>query len=286
MLSFCIEAKRQLNKYMMPPSEEGFYQRSRSGSSYLSVLGVEDSQGRPAAVFAEKVAEGSKDAVSRLNKNKKLVWERYHDGVFITITSCYIKNDAEYGNQLCIRGNSKTIQVPMNSAHAKGFIACSGNIDLSQAILFEPYRIARKDQNDKPMLDSKGSQKYTTGWTIKQGGETKEDKVPPSIDMSKNGPVPPFNKLKNGKWDTSDHDEFLANMLVEWIEENQLNKREQGNTTPIKPEEDDEEEEEEEEEEDKPIKKAKATVINSSPLKKKKKKIVEDDDDDDDNVPY
>lgn len=230
---------------MMPPSEEGFYERKGGRTSYISVLGTVDDKGRVNAVFAESVNEGDKGAVSRINKNKKMVWERHHSAFGANIKAVYVKEDKEYGNQLCIRTKTKTLQVPMNSPHATKFIAVCHNIDLNQMVLFEPYKMPKKDENKKPVLDAKGQQKFITGWTIKQGGEEKENKLEDALDMSKEGPVPAFKKLKNGKWDTSDRDEYLETYLKEWIEENDLNKKPESVT-----ESDDEDSGEDEDDED------------------------------------
>jgi hypothetical protein len=272
------------------PSEEGFYKRKGGSTNYVSILGIEDEHGKQQAVFAEKAEEGAKDAVSRVNKNGKTVWEKHYDALALKIQSVYIKEDKEYGNQLCIRGKTKTVQVSFNSAHAKKFVAVCRNINLDDVILLEPYKFPKEDANGRPVLDRKGQKKYNTGWTIKQGGDAKENKLEDALDMSKNGPVPAFEKLKNGKWDTSDHDEYLLNYLNEWIEENELNKRPEK----VEQEDDDDEDEEEDEDEDEdedepPPKKVKGKVVSSKPLKKKKKRPVEEDEDEDedeDQVPF
>lgn len=289
----------------MVPSDDGFYKRKGGSTSYVTILGLDDEKGKPRAVFAEKVAEGDEGAESRVNKNKKTVWERYHDGMNITIKAVYIKKDKEYGDQLCIRGKSKTVQVAFNSAHTKKFIAVCRNIDLDEPIFLEPYKFPKLDAKDRPVVDGKGNPKFTTGWTIKQGGTEKQHKLEDALDMSKDGPVPAFEKLKNGKWDTSDHDEYLLNYLNKWIKENELDTKPESSESSSKHSDDDddeddddddddedEEDDDDDEEEEKPIKKVKAKVVASKPLKKKKKKkaVTEDDDDDDDedsdNVPF
>lgn len=280
----------------MVPSDDGFYKRAASSTSYVTILGIEDDKGKPAAVFAEKVNEGDEGAISRVNKNKKTVWERHHDAMNVTIKAVYVKHDKEYGDQLCIRGKSKTVQVAFNSAHAKKFIAVCHNINLDEPIYLEPYKFAKVDSNDRPVVDGRGNPKFNTGWTIKQGGTKKEHKLEDSLDMSKDGPVPAFEKLKNGKWDTSDHDAYLMEYLEKWIKENELDTKPESSKD-TDDDDDDEEDEEEDDDDDAddeeddapPIKKAKAKVIASKPLDKKKKKkkaVTEDDDEEEDGVPF
>lgn len=229
------------------PSEEEFYDKQRGQTTYLSIISTTDKRGRPQAVIAEPCNEGDKGAVSRLNKNQKTVWERHHPGIQAVIKGVYVKKHDEWGDQLYIRFKTKTIQVPMSSSHARTFIAIAPNIDLTQPVLFEPWKMPKTDKNGKPVLDSKGAPKFNQGWTLKQGGDEKENKVEPALDLSKDGPVPAFKKLKNGKFDTSDHDEFLLDYLKDWIKENDLDKKPDAATDN---DDDDEETDDEEEEYD------------------------------------
>jgi len=243
---------------MTPPSEEGFYKRSGGSTTWINIINAKDKKGVERPYFAEKAAEGDKDAVSRLNKNKEVVWEKHYDAMGLLIKAVYIQ-DGQFGKQLLIRGKSKTIQVPMNSNHATQFIAKCRNIDLSQLVGFEPYRMVRKDRDDRIVKDDKGNPRYNNGWTLKQGGTEKENKLENDLDVSKDGPVPAMRKLKNGKWDSSDRDEYLEEYLNRWIKENDLGGKPQSEDT------------EEDEDDDTP-----------PPPKKKKKKAA----DDDDNIPF
>ena len=243
---------------MAPPSEEGFYKRSGGSTSWIGIVIAKDNKGVERPYFAEKAAEGDKDAVSRVNKKGNVVWEKHYEALGMLIKKVYLRDD-QFGKTLNIRGKSKTIQVPFNSNHATKFVACCRNIDLNELVGFEPYRMVKKDRNDKVIKDDKGAIKYTTGWTLKQGGTEKENKLENDLDTTKDGPVPAMRKLKNGKWDSSDRDEFLEEYLMKWIKENDLDSR-----AP--------EIEEEEEDDDAP------------PPKKKKKKVSVADDED--NMPF
>jgi hypothetical protein len=244
----------------MTPSEEGFYSRNKGGTRYVTLLSVTDSRGNPTAVFAEKVSEDAEDAVSRVNKNGKTVWEKHHDGIRLQISSVYIKTDSQFGPQLYIRGNTHTIQVPLNSNHATKFIACCDGIDLDQVCLFEPYKMEKTDRVTGTRVYKDGKIVYTQGWTIKQGGTGKDCKLENTLDMSREGPVPAMRQLKNKKWDSSDRDEFLLEHLNQWIEANGLDKKPASETSQDSLE-DDEEEEDEEEETPAPPKKKKGTQV-------------------------
>lgn len=267
--------------------EEEFYDRRRSGTSYVTILGVQDDEGKPQAVFAEKVKEGEEKAVSRKNKNGDIVWERHHKGIWLSLKRVYIDKKNKFGPQLCIRGKSKTIQVAMSSDYARKFIAVCHNIDLSEPVLFEPYRFLNKDkETNKPKLSASGEKTYRTVWTLKQGGDEKENKLEDALDMSKDGDVPKWKKLKNGKWDTSDQDEFMETYLLEWVEKKGLNE-EQSSVTE---EEEDEEEqqadtedadEEEEEESTPPPKKVSGKIVSTKPLKKTRPVVEEEDEEED-----
>lgn len=267
------------------PSEEGFYDRERSGTSYVTILGTTDAEGKPTAVFTEKVKEGDEKAISRKNKMGDIVYERHHKGMYISLKRVYIDKKNKFGPQLCIRGKTKTIQVGMNSEHARKFVAVCHNIDLSEPVLFEPYRFLNKDkETGKPKLSATGDKTYRTGWTLKQGGDTKDHKLEDALDMSRDGDVPKWKKLKNGKWDTSDQDEFLENYLLEWVEKNELNK-DAPSVTEEEPDEEEEEndteepDDEEEEESTPPPKKVSGKVVSTKPLKKKP--VVEEEEEED-----
>jgi hypothetical protein len=241
------------------PSEEGFYKKQGGATSWVTILSsVKDERGRETSVFVERAKEGDEGAISRTNKLDKVVWEHHHEALGMLIKGVYIKKEGKYGPQLCIRGKSKTIQVPFNSNHAKKFIACCRNLNLSELVGFEPYKMMRTNERGFPMKGEDGEVKYTTGWAIKQGGDKKENKVENDLDLSKDGPVPAARKLKNGKYDFSDAEEFLEEYLERWIEENNLDSRPEA-----EPQAEDEEEEPEEEE--------------KKPVKKKKKKTYEED---------
>ena len=246
------------------PSEEGFYKPSGGSTTWINIINAKDKKGVERPYFAEKAAEGDKDAVSRINKNKDVVWEKHYRGMGLFIKAVYIK-DGQFGKQLLIRGKSKTLQVPFSSTHATQFIAKCRNLDLNQLVGFEPYRMIRKDQNDKVVKDDKGNPRYNNGWTIKQGGTEKENKVENELDTSKDGPVPAMRKLKNGKWDSSDRDEYLEEYLTRWIKENDLGGKPQSEDT----EEDDEE-----------------TDRETSPLAVKKRKKKHPAEEDDNHIPF
>jgi hypothetical protein len=264
----------------MPDDEEEFYTPRRGGRSYISILSATDDRGNPTAVFAEKCNEGDDGAISRVNKNDKTVWEKHHGGLRMHIKSVWIvpADKSEYGMQLCIASDKRVIQVPWKSNHARKFIAVCHNIDLDEKVLFEPYRMPRT-KDGKPVLDGKGKKRYNTGWTIKQGGSSKEDKLEEALDMSKDGPVPPWKKLRNGDWDTSDQDEYLENYLQKWIDKNELGKQEPASSVT---DEEEEEEVDEEEEEAPTMKKARGKVVSSKPSKKAQAEMDEEDEE----VPY
>lgn len=261
----------------MTPSDDEFYSR-RPSARYINLLGVEDAKGKPQAVFIEKCNEDDPKAVSRKNKNGKVVFEkRYENMVVKKLTRVHIKKGGEYGTELHLHTSTGCIiQVPFNSNHTKKFVAVCHNIDLNKPIYLEPYKFPKLDKNEKPVVDKHGEPKYTSGWVIKQGGTSKEDKLSDALDTGKEGPVPQFIKLKNGKYDTSDHDEYLENYLTKWIEKNNLDEEavsekddedddeeeESGDDDePDTDDDDDDDEEEEEEEKPKPKKKVKKSNL-------------------------
>ena len=262
----------------MADNDDEFYTPKHGGKSYISILSVTDAAGKPDAVFAEKCQEGDDGAVSRKNKKGVTVWERHHGAMRFYIRQVWIvpADKSEYGAQLCIASDKRIIQVPFNSRHARKFIAVCHNIDLDEKVLIKPYRMPR-EKDGKPIINPKSGQKvYNTGWTIRQGGDSKENNLEEALDMSKDGPVPEWRKLKNGKYDTSDQDEYLENYLQKWIDKNDLGKKQEASVTE---DEEEEEVEEEDEEEAPPMKKANAKVVSSKPSKAAQADMDEEEDD-------
>lgn len=206
--------------------DQEFYNAGGSGRKFVGLLSVTDEEtGKTRQVFTEKVDEGTPGAKFRKNKNGDPVWEKHHTGMLLTIVAVWIDKKTKFGEQLCIASKNKVIQVPMNSNHARKFIAVCRNIDLSEPVAFEPYRMVKKDKNDRVVTDDEGNKRYTIGWVIKQGGTSKDCKLEEALDMSKDGPVPQWRKLPNGKYDTSEHDLYLESYLRSWIEKKGLEKK-------------------------------------------------------------
>lgn len=244
-----------------------FYNAGGSGRKFVGLLSVTDEEtGKTRQVFTEKVDEGTPGAKFRKNKNGDPVWEKHHSGMLLSIVGVWIDKKTKFGPQLCIASKNRVIQVPLNSNHARKFIAVCRNIDLSEPVAFEPYRMVKKDKNDRVVTDDEGNKRYSIGWVIKQGGTSKDCKLEEALDMSSDGPVPKWKKLANGKYDTSEHDLFLENYLRAWIEKKGLERK--GAAEGEEDEDDDNDgtyssDEEEEEEAPPPMKKAKCKVVSS-----------------------
>lgn len=270
---------------MPQDEEEEFYTPKHGGKSYVTILSSTNDKGEPIAVFAEKAKEGDPKAKSRVNKKGVTVWEKHYGGMKIRIKSVYVipADKSEFGAQLCISSEKRNIQVPWNSEHARKFIAVCRNIDLDEPVLIEPYKMPKTDANGKQLVTKQGNKAFRNGWTIKQGGSDKSNKLENALDMSKDGPVPQWKKLRNGNYDTSDQDEYLENYLNDWIEKHGLAPKRSSVTESDEEEEEESEEEEktpyDDEEESSTPKKATGKVVSSKPLNKKAQAEVDEEED-------
>lgn len=208
-------------------NEEGFYTPKRGGD-YYKVMGE---------FIVKEVPEGTEDAVSRVNKEGRTVWEIRKPGYRGKIQSVYINKskNPKYPDTICIKFKKVTIQMQINGQHAQRFIAKVRSINLNEEIKFEPYRIARTDKKDK----------FNVGVTLYQNGE----KVIDYLDCKKDGDLPELEqKKKAGKieWDDTKRANFLYEHLTTWIEEQEFpDPRDKSGAEESSEKYDDQEEEEE-----------------------------------------
>jgi DNA-binding TFAR19-related protein (PDSD5 family) len=102
--------------------------------------------------FAQKVEEGTANAVSRKNKKEAIVHELLHDKASGMIQEVKIeKND--FGKQLVIvmndLGELYIITIPVESKYFDSFCSKIGNADLSMEIEIVPYSFQPKDKDGK-----------------------------------------------------------------------------------------------------------------------------------------
>ena len=187
--------------------------------------------------------EGAENAVSReLTKGKNkgdIIWEQHFPGYEGHITSVYIEENEEWGDKLVIELEDKsakkndpyrnvTLTVSLDSSYAMRFIRRVQNIDLDDAVLFDPYELKHQSKADK----------MVTGWNLYQRDEQK-----PIAQTLEDSEIPEWKELivnKKKTYDKTECMDFLTAHLKEWIEEHDLGKKRQARHV----EEDDEEEEE------------------------------------------
>jgi hypothetical protein len=122
---------------------------TQNNSTYLYVI-----HGK----LAQKVGEG--EGTKRENKNGKVVYEKYYNGISGKLVKAYTA-PSDYGDQLHILiedGKTYAIQCKVESAFFRSFVGKLGSIDLSKEITISPYS-----------FEAEGKKKQ--GFVIKQNGE-------------------------------------------------------------------------------------------------------------------
>lgn len=148
--------------------------------------------------IAHRIAEPTQTSKSRTLDSGKVVHEELFDSLEGTITNITFK-DGDYGTQLLIAidndGERATLQMPLSSSPAMGFLKALPNVEVTKAVKLSPKMEEKDGKRKTSLFLSQGGQGVKWYWTKDNPGE-----------------LPTLKKVKiKGKetWDDSDQIEFL-----------------------------------------------------------------------------
>lgn len=99
--------------------------------------------------FRQSSTKDDEEAVSRMNKDDKEVWERVFDWIEGKITKIYYKEDDEFGNSFEVTiddGAEKfNLSFKEDSRYCSDLLSKLPNIDLNQDVKLVPYDFQPKD---------------------------------------------------------------------------------------------------------------------------------------------
>ncbi len=159
--------------------------------------------------FTKKVEPGTQDAITRINKNSKEVWELHYNALEdVYIRDIERKEHEEYGLSFVITletddGQSFGLQLPYSGRTTTGLMFRLPNLDISKPVTLIPSRF-------KEVIN--GVEKSKTYLTVHQFGE----KVAPYWTKDNQGDLPQMEQvMRKGKmeWDDTKQIQYIEQML-------------------------------------------------------------------------
>jgi len=149
----------------------------------------------------------------RVNKKGDTVYEMHLDFIRGFIVGADLKlppsDHPEYGKTIELKieaenGAQCVLQIPFDSAYARGFLYSSPNMDLSQPVEIEPYQYFSK----KKGRDATGLSLFQNGEKLDWAYGTKDNP----------GGIPPLKRVKFKGQETWDNSDQLAALEQKYME--------------------------------------------------------------------
>lgn len=159
--------------------------------------------------FTLRADESTPNAVKRINKNGKEVWELLYNKLEGKITNVSIE-EGEYGKELevtVLAGSTKfALQMPASGGYAFGLLSRLPNVDFNQSIVFRPYSIydKEKDRNKNYLVLYQSGKGYN------------KDSVPSAFTKENPNGLPELEEITvKGKkqWDDTKRVLFFEQMI-------------------------------------------------------------------------
>jgi hypothetical protein len=154
--------------------------------------------------IAHRVTEATSTSKSRTLDTGKVIHEELYDSLEGKITGISFK-DGDYGQQLLIQveadGQRATLQMPLSSSPASGFLKALPNINPEQLVKFSPKMQEVDGKRKTSLVLSQAGKGVKWFWTKDTPGD-----------------LPPMKKIKvKGKetWDDSEQIEYLMAYVKE-----------------------------------------------------------------------
>jgi hypothetical protein len=97
----------------------------------------------------ESVDKDTPEAVARVTKNNKTVYELIYKDIFGKLENVKYREDSEFGNswQVSLKDNGElfVLQLPEDSKYCKEFLKRLPNMKVGQGYVFAPYEFVSKD---------------------------------------------------------------------------------------------------------------------------------------------
>ena len=154
--------------------------------------------------FVSRVNENEPGAVSRVNKNDKVVWELHYDGWEGMLEDISCDEDGKFGKELVVQMEDVKIFAPWSGRHTKQLLNRLPNVDPTKPVALVPYKFTPDDEPNK----------IISGWNVEQDGK--------KVDMAfERDDVPPMEQIEvkgNLVWDDTEQLKFLEEQSLEkWI---------------------------------------------------------------------
>ena len=164
---------------------------SKMKATYVTILGGK---------LAVRASEGEDGAVSRINKNNEVVWERFYPNIEGMLENIEVYKNEKSGWQFVVTlddiGSKYKIIIPCESRYGDNLACKVGNLKKNEVYRFTPY-----DFEDREAKNSAGKPLRQTGISISRGQE--------KIQMTITKDNPQGRPVATGKLDDEDYKVFI-----------------------------------------------------------------------------